>query len=110
MPTKVSIDTLVVDHAEKDSGRELKQIAALALWLLVSAFVVEAAVLAPVEIPTGDVKINGVFYLAAGKQPHPTVIILHGVPGIEQNLDVQHRLFPTAGVERADAALSRVVG
>jgi pimeloyl-ACP methyl ester carboxylesterase len=58
------------------------------VWLGLLAPLLHAAVLAPVQIPTGGVKINGVFYLAAGKQAHPTLIILHGVPGIEQILDV----------------------
>ncbi len=40
------------------------------------------------HIPTGDVTINGVAYLAAGKGPHPTLIICHGLPGIEKNLDL----------------------
>lgn len=41
-----------------------------------------------VHIPTQDVKINGLFMLAAGKENHPTMILLHGVPGNEKNLDL----------------------
>ena len=41
-----------------------------------------------VHIPTHGVKINGVFYLAAGAGRHPTLIIFHGMPGNEQNLDL----------------------
>jgi uncharacterized protein len=33
-------------------------------------------------------RINGFFYLAQGKGPHPTVILLHGFPGNERNLDL----------------------
>ena len=40
------------------------------------------------HIPTGGVAINGVAYLAAGAGPHPTVVICHGLPGIEKNLDL----------------------
>jgi len=40
------------------------------------------------HIPTGGVEINGVAYLAAGKGPHPTVVICHGWPGNEKNLDL----------------------
>jgi uncharacterized protein len=40
------------------------------------------------HIPSGDVKINGVAYLAAGAGPHPTIIICHGLPGNEKNLDL----------------------
>ena len=41
-----------------------------------------------VHIPAGDVKVNGVFLIAAGKGPHPTTILLHGLPGNEKNLDL----------------------
>ena len=40
------------------------------------------------HIPSGGVEINGVAYLAAGAGPHPTVILLHGLPGNEKNLDL----------------------
>src|SRR4051812_12679719 len=40
------------------------------------------------HIPTGAVKINGVAYLASGAGPHPTVILLHGLPGNEKSLDL----------------------
>jgi dipeptidyl aminopeptidase/acylaminoacyl peptidase len=32
--------------------------------------------------------MNGIAYLAAGAGPHPTVILLHGYPGEERNLDL----------------------
>lgn len=41
-----------------------------------------------VHIPTHGVKINGVFYLASGAGPHPTMLLFHGMPGNEQNLDL----------------------
>jgi pimeloyl-ACP methyl ester carboxylesterase len=44
------------------------------------------------HIPSGAVEINGVAYLAAGKGPHPTVILCHGLPGNEKNLDLAHAL------------------
>lgn len=40
------------------------------------------------HIPSGGVEINGVAYLAGGAGPHPTVILLHGLPGNEKNLDL----------------------
>jgi uncharacterized protein len=40
------------------------------------------------HIPSGGVQINGVAYLAAGPGPHPTIIICHGLPGNEKNLDL----------------------
>ena len=39
-------------------------------------------------IPSHGSELLGVFYLAAGAQPHPTALILHGFPGYEQNLDI----------------------
>ena len=37
-------------------------------------------------------RIMGVFLLASGTQPHPTVILLHGFPGYEQNIDLAQSL------------------
>ena len=45
-----------------------------------------------VWIPSGGVSMNGVMYAAAGVPPHPTAIILHGLPGNEQNLDLAQTL------------------
>lgn len=44
------------------------------------------------HIPSGGVEINGVGYLAAGAGPHPTVVICHGLPGNEKNLDLAQAL------------------
>jgi pimeloyl-ACP methyl ester carboxylesterase len=43
---------------------------------------------AQVLIPSHGVGMNGLFYLAGGAGPHPTVVLLHGFPGNEQNLDL----------------------
>jgi pimeloyl-ACP methyl ester carboxylesterase len=40
------------------------------------------------HIPSGEVKINGIAYVAAGPGPHPTALLLHGMPGNEKNLDL----------------------
>jgi pimeloyl-ACP methyl ester carboxylesterase len=42
------------------------------------------------RIPSGGVEINGVAYTAAGSGPHPTLVLLHGLPGNEKNLDLAH--------------------
>jgi uncharacterized protein len=39
-------------------------------------------------IPSHGANLNGVLYLASGKGPHGLVILLHGFPGYERNLDV----------------------
>ena len=37
---------------------------------------------------SGGCKLNGFMYVANGPGPHPTVVILHGYPGNERNLDL----------------------
>ncbi len=37
---------------------------------------------------SGGARLNGLIYLANGPGPHPTVILLHGYPGNEKNLDL----------------------
>ena len=41
-----------------------------------------------VSFRSGDARLNGFFYLAAGRPPHPLVVFLHGYPGYEKNLDL----------------------
>src|SRR5579872_5306424 len=41
-----------------------------------------------VLIPSGGVGMNALFLLAAGDGPKPTLLLLHGLPGNEQNLDL----------------------
>jgi len=50
------------------------------------------AVLDAPNIPSHGSRLNAVFYLAAGSNPHPTVLLLHGFPGNEQNLDLAYAL------------------
>jgi pimeloyl-ACP methyl ester carboxylesterase len=45
-------------------------------------------VLIPTPTAAGPDEMNALFYLAAGAGVHPTVILFHGFPGNEQNLDV----------------------
>jgi pimeloyl-ACP methyl ester carboxylesterase len=40
------------------------------------------------HIPTGGVEVNGLAYVAAGPGPHPSMVLLHGLPGNEKNLDL----------------------
>ena len=39
-------------------------------------------------LPVKDGRVNAVLYTAAGAGPHPTMLLLHGFPGNEQNLDL----------------------
>jgi uncharacterized protein len=45
-----------------------------------------------IHIPTHGLLINGVVYQPTGAGPHPTVIICHGLPGNEKNLDLAQAL------------------
>ena len=40
------------------------------------------------SVPSHGEQLYGVFYTAAGAGSHPTVVLLHGFPGYEQNLDL----------------------
>jgi uncharacterized protein len=40
------------------------------------------------HIPSHGVLINGLLYSPAGAGPHPTLVICHGLPGNEKNLDL----------------------
>lgn len=40
------------------------------------------------QLPSEGALLNAVMYVAAGKGPHPTLLLLHGFPGNEQNLDL----------------------
>jgi DUF1680 family protein/pimeloyl-ACP methyl ester carboxylesterase len=50
------------------------------------------ATMAALAIPSGDALMNGVIYIAEGKGPHPTVLLLHGFPGYEVNQDLAQAL------------------
>ena len=45
-----------------------------------------------VAVPSDGAQLLGVFYRANGAGVHPTVILLHGFPGYEQNLDLAQAL------------------
>ena len=53
------------------------------------------------HIPSGGVAINGIAYVAAGPGPHPVLVLMHGLPGNEKNLDLAQ------AVRRAGWARSR---
>jgi pimeloyl-ACP methyl ester carboxylesterase len=44
--------------------------------------------MASVRITSHGAAMNAVLYTAAGPGPHPVVLLLHGLPGNEQNLDL----------------------
>lgn len=48
--------------------------------------------LAELAFESASSRLNGIFYLPAGPGPHPVVVLLHGNPGNERNLDVAQAL------------------
>jgi len=63
-----------------------------AIWRDPPADAAHPAKLVVLHIPSGGVEINGVAYLASGAGLHPTVIVCHGLPGNEKNLDLAQAL------------------
>jgi pimeloyl-ACP methyl ester carboxylesterase len=49
---------------------------------------IQRAELQTMQIPSHGAKMNALVYVAAGAGPHPAVILLHGFPGNERNLDL----------------------
>jgi uncharacterized protein len=46
------------------------------------------AAMAVIHVPSHGVLINGIVYQPVGAGPHPTLVICHGLPGNEKNLDL----------------------
>jgi pimeloyl-ACP methyl ester carboxylesterase len=51
----------------------------------------------PADIAAPDVmshgsRLNAVLFIASGRGPHPTVVLMHGFPGNEKNLDLAYSL------------------
>ena len=46
------------------------------------------AAMVVLHIPSHGVSINGLVYQPSGPGPHPTLVICHGLPGNEKNLDL----------------------
>jgi uncharacterized protein len=53
---------------------------------------VHPATMASPDIPSHGAKMYAVIYIAAGEGPHPTVLMLHGFPGNEKNLDLAYSI------------------
>jgi dipeptidyl aminopeptidase/acylaminoacyl peptidase len=52
---------------------------------------------AELAFPSHGSRLNGFMYLAQGNGPHPTIVLLHGFPGNERNLDLA-QAFRRAGM------------
>lgn len=53
---------------------------------------VHPARLEELEFESAGARLNGIFYLPDGPGPYPVVVLLHGNPGNERNLDVAQAL------------------
>ena len=75
-------------------GNEVRTLTGCALALLLSAapwLAAQSASRASMEsfqLPTHGELVNALVYVAAGAGPHPAVVLLHGFPGNERNLDL----------------------
>jgi uncharacterized protein len=52
------------------------------------------------HIPSHGVLINGIVYSTPGAGPHPTLVICHGLPGNEKNLDLAQAVRRPTAVQR----------
>lgn len=52
------------------------------------AGLVPAASMTAMQISSGDAAMNAIVYAPGGKGPHPALVLFHGFPGNEQNLDL----------------------
>jgi uncharacterized protein len=44
------------------------------------------------DIPSHGARLNAVFYLASGREPKAVVLLMHGFPGNEQNMDLAYAI------------------
>jgi pimeloyl-ACP methyl ester carboxylesterase len=63
-----------------------------ALWIEPPDDLTHPARTLPQAIPSCSANLNAVLYQASGPGPHPTALLLHGLPGNEQNLDCAQSL------------------
>jgi pimeloyl-ACP methyl ester carboxylesterase len=63
-----------------------------ALWIDPSDDVTHPARTLPQAISSCSANLNAVLYQTSGPGPHPTALLLHGLPGNEQNLDCAQSL------------------
>ncbi|HXP65674.1 MAG TPA: alpha/beta fold hydrolase [Steroidobacteraceae bacterium] len=79
---------LMLTVAGSGSFGAMAQSAAPAIFTDPPADKAHPAGMTVLHIPTHGVLINGLLYSPGGAGPHPTLVICHGLPGNEKNLDL----------------------
>lgn len=74
------------------SGAAFGQSVPAAIYTDPPADAAHPAKMTVLHIPSHGLLINGLVYQPAGAGPHPTVVICHGLPGNEKNLDLAQAL------------------
>jgi uncharacterized protein len=70
------------------AGTVLAQSVPPAIFTDPPADLAHPAAMTVLHIPSHGLLINGLLYSPAGAGPHPTLVICHGLPGNEKNLDL----------------------
>jgi pimeloyl-ACP methyl ester carboxylesterase len=78
----------VVEALFAASSVALAQSVPAAIYTDPPADAVHPAGMTVLHIPSHGTPINGVIYQPSGAGPHPTLVICHGLPGNEKNLDL----------------------
>jgi pimeloyl-ACP methyl ester carboxylesterase len=84
----VRVYPLVLALIFASSGIAFSQTVPAAVFTDPPADAVHPAGMAVLHIPSHGVEINGLVYQPSGAGPHPTLVICHGLPGNEKNLDL----------------------
>lgn len=79
---------LVLAAVLASSGVGFSQAVPAAVFTDPPADSVHPAGMTALHIPSHGVEINGLVYQPSGAGPHPTLVICHGLPGNEKNLDL----------------------
>src|ERR1700676_4797017 len=92
VPSKVAFSAVLVAFLVFSQGAALAQSVPASIYTDPPADAAHPAKMTVVHIPTHGLLINGVVYQASGAGVHPTIVICHGLPGNEKNLDLAQAL------------------
>jgi uncharacterized protein len=84
--------TLILIVLAATSSTALAQSVPAAIFTDPPADTAHPAKMTVLHIPSHGLLINGLLYSPPGAGPHPTIVICHGLPGNEKNLDLAQAL------------------